>query len=108
MNACASPWIREELEPLLESHNVDIVFSGHNHLYAHTPETSGGITWVTTGGGGGAIDTDMFLWDVGNWPEIETTVHEHHFISVQVDGTLMTVQAIGLFGDVIHEFTISG
>ena len=101
-----APWVRETLEPLLESLDVDIVFNGHNHLYTHTPETAGGITWVTTGGAGGSLDTDFFLWNVGDWPEIETTIHEHHFLSVTVDSAAITVRAIDLDGALLHEFTV--
>ena len=102
-----APWVREQLEPLLESYGVDLVFNGHNHLYAHTPETAGGITFVTTGGGGGAIDTDWFVWDVGNWPEIETTLHQFHFLSVEVSATAMEVTAIGASGAPIHQFSVA-
>jgi hypothetical protein len=102
-----APWIRETLEPMLEGLGVDIVFNGHNHLYAHTPETAGGITWVTTGGAGGDLDTDFFLWDVGDWPEIETTIHEHHFLSVSVASDAMTVSAIDADGVELHSFTVT-
>ena len=102
-----APQVRETLEPLLESLDVDLVFNGHNHLYAHTPETPGGITWVTTGGGGGSLDTDAGIWRVGTWPEIETTIHEHHFLSVRVEGDQMVVRAIGLDGGMLHEFVVS-
>ena len=99
--------MREELEPLLETLDVQLVFNGHNHLYAYTPETSGGITWVTTGGGGGGIDTDSFLWIVGDWPEIETQIHEHHTMLVEVTGTEMTVTAVGLGGGALHTFVVT-
>ena len=102
-----APWVREELEPYLESLDVDVVFNGHNHLYAYTPETDGGITWVTTGGAGGFIDTDNFLWRVGDWPEIAVTRHEHHFLSVRVEGDAMTVTAINIDGQQIDQFTVT-
>ncbi len=102
-----APWIREELEPTLESLDVHIVFNGHNHLYAHTPTTSGGITWVTTGGAGGMLDTDSALWKVGDWPEIATQVHEFHYTRVDVVDDSMTVNAIGLDGSTLHSFSIS-
>lgn len=101
-------WVREDLEPLLESYGVDIVFNGHNHLYAYTPETPGGITWVTTGGGGGSIDTDFFLWRVATWPEIETTIHEHHFLRATLVGDELTVEAVDTAGAIIHSFTVIG
>ena len=102
-----APWVREELEPLLESLDVDIVFNGHNHLYAHSPETAGGITWVTTGGAGGMLDSLSAIWRVRTWPEIDTQISEHHFLRVYVDGDTMTVRAIGMDGGVIHEFTVT-
>ena len=103
-----APWIREDLEPLLESYGVDIVFNGHNHLFAYTPETDGGITWVTTGGGGGMLDTrGLFdIWRVGTWPEITDTIHEHHFLWVTLDADGLWVEAIDLDGDVLFDFEI--
>jgi len=105
-----APWVREELEPLLESHGVDVVFNGHNHLYAHTPETAGGITWITTGGGGGRIDNrGLFdVWRVGNWPQIETTLHVHHFIIATMEGDELLLEAIDLDGEVIHRVWVWG
>ncbi|MDD5308986.1 MAG: metallophosphoesterase [Deltaproteobacteria bacterium] len=101
-----APWIRGQLEPLLESLGVDLVFNGHNHLYAYTPQTPGGITFVTAGGAGGALDTELALWRVGTWPEIETTLHQHHFLSVHATPGALDVTAIGLDGTVIHQFSL--
>ena len=70
------------------------------------PETAGGITWVTTGGAGGDLDTDFFLWEVGDWPEIETTIHEHHFLSVSIASDAMTVSALDAGGVELHSFTV--
>ncbi|MCA9518773.1 MAG: metallophosphoesterase, partial [Myxococcales bacterium] len=109
-NAMEAPWVREDLEPLLESYGVDIVFNGHNHLYAYTPETEGGITWVTTGGAGGAIDTrgPFDIWRVGTWPEIAVTLHEFHFLRATLDGDELHVEAVNVDGAVIHDFTVTG
>jgi hypothetical protein len=105
-NEMEAPWVRNTLEPMLEGLGVDLVFNGHNHLYAHTPQTDGGITWVTTGGGGGDIDTDFSLWKVGDWPEIDITLHVHHFLAVDVSPTTLTVRAIDDSGAAIHQFTV--
>lgn len=102
-----APRVREFLEPLFETLGVDIVFNGHNHLYAHTPETDGGITWVTTGGAGGSLDSLSFIWRVGDWPEIETQISTHHFLYVTVTGGVMEVTAINRDGNPIHEFAIA-
>ncbi|MFO0745186.1 MAG: metallophosphoesterase [Myxococcota bacterium] len=106
-----APWVHDDLEPLLESLGVDLVFNGHNHLYAYTPPiTTGGITWVTTGGGGGMLDTPGFLniWRVGNWPEIKTTISEFHFLQVTVEAGEAFVEAIGTDGSVLHSFYAYG
>ncbi len=105
-NAMERPPVRLTLAPLLESLGVDIVFNGHNHLLAHTPKTAGGTTWITSGGGGGTLDSDSSLWRIAEWPEIETTLHEHHFLSVSVDGAEMAVKAINVEGEEIHSFTV--
>ena len=102
-----APWIREELEPTLEGLNVDIVFNGHNHLFNHTPTTPGGITWVTTGGAGGMLDTDSAIWKVADWPEIETQLHVFHYVRVDVADNVMTVNAIGIDGSTLHSFSLS-
>ena len=87
--------------------DVDIVFNGHNHLYNHTPTTAGGITWVTTGGAGGMLDTDSALWKVADWPEIGTQIHEFHYLRVDVVNSEMTVNAIASDGSTMHSFTLT-
>lgn len=51
------------LAPLYEKHKVDIVFCGHVHLYERTHpvragkvDESGGVVYVTSGGGGGNLE----------------------------------------------------
>ncbi len=102
-----APWVREQLEPMLEAYDVDLIFNGHNHLYAYSPEDVYGVTLVTTGGGGGSIDTDYWMWKVDDWPQIETTIHDFHFLSVDVTPDAMVVTAIGTDGDPIHQFTVT-
>ena len=101
-----APQVRNILEPLFASYNVNIVFNGHNHLYAHTPELPNGITWVTTGGAGGTLDTQSFFWRVGTWPEIDTQISEFHFLHVNVVGSTMSVDAIATNGSILHSFSI--
>ena len=105
-----APYVREQLEPLLEAYGVHVVFNGHNHLYAYTPETPGGITWVTTGGGGGKLDERGFLdvWRVGRWPQIETTIHDFHFLAATLDDDTLFIDAIDIDGEVMHSFAVVG
>lgn len=97
--------VRDLLEPLFDAAGVDLVFNGHNHLYAHTPAGMySNVAWVTTGGGGGAIDTSG--WVTGSWDGIATTLHEHHVLHVEVAGAQAVVRAIGVDGTVLHTFGV--
>ena len=102
-----APQVRNILEPLFASYNVNIVFNGHNHLYAHTPELPNGITWVTTGGAGGTLDTQSSFWRVGTWPEIDTQISEFHFMHVNVVGSTMSLEAVAANGSILHSFSIT-
>ena len=93
------------LEPRLVAHNVDVVFNGHNHLYLHAL-TDDGLTYFTTGGGGGDIDEASSWSRVGEWDEIIKQIHEHHFMSVTVDHGTMTLTAINISGEVIDTVTL--
>jgi predicted phosphodiesterase len=98
-------WVRTLLEPQLAAAGVELVLTGHSHLYAYgPPEGTGGVTWVTTGGGGGMIEpTDSLTRD---WTEITFVEFRHHFLQVTVDGGSMNVSAVADSGEVLHEFTI--
>ena len=97
--------IRDYLEPLFDAFGMDLVLNGHNHLYAYTPPTlPGGVTWVTTGGGGGNIDGEADYCTT--WSEIEFTSFEHHILYVQVDAATVSVEAITADGTVLHSFSL--
>lgn len=96
--------VRDVLEPLFADLGVDVVFNGHNHLYAYTPPGPNGITWVTTGGGGGAIDDEGDF--CRTWDEIDVTAFVHHFLSVHVEDRVMTVRAIDEAGEELHRFEV--
>jgi hypothetical protein len=97
--------VRDYLEPLFEAVGLDLVLNGHNHLYAYTPPIlPGGVTWVTTGGGGGHIDGEADYCT--SWSEIEFTSFEHHILHVRVDETTVTVEAMTADGTVIHSFSL--
>ena len=46
----ADPRLRAQLEPLLVQHGVDVVFQGHQHLYARL-RPQRGVRYIVTGGG---------------------------------------------------------
>ena len=83
--------------PLFQEYGVDMVFSGHDHLYTRmgtyyeggTPPAPGinGVTYIVTGGGG----APLYPTNTNNTPPIDTTAPEFHFLVVQVSGDAIDV-----------------
>lgn len=96
-------WVRDYLDPLLALNGVDLALTGHVHLYAWGPPKSG-VTWVTSGGGGGGLEPPTAL--VRDWPEITETRFRHHFLHATVSGKTMVVRAIADTGEELHRFQI--
>jgi predicted phosphodiesterase len=74
---------------LYEKHHVDIVFNGHIHLYERSrPVRAGkvdrknGILYITSGGGGGALDN---VGPVPQWFKAQVLV-DFHYCYVTIDG----------------------
>ncbi|MBI2552164.1 fibronectin type III domain-containing protein [Candidatus Uhrbacteria bacterium] len=115
--------IQEELTPLLERFNVDLVIVGHNHHYERTyplkykapndPEitstgseytTADGIVYVVTGGGGRSVY--KFGTEKPAWSAVRCECHE--IVRVDVDDAgILTVRAIDIDGNEVDRFTIS-
>jgi len=85
---------QQDLQPLFERTGVDLVISGHNHYY--TRSEVGGISYITTGGGG-----EELYGSVGN-PEVAMLDLSHHFVRLQVNGTTVELTAIRVDGTVIE------
>lgn len=101
------PEVMTWLEPTLDSLDVDLIFNGHNHLFL-TATTDSGLEYITTGGGGGSLDTVGTFNKVQDWDEITTQIHEHHYLTVTVDSGVMSVTAVNIDGNVIHEVSYGG
>jgi len=100
-------WVREDLSPLFEQYNVDIVFSGHSHHYMRSipvrdyVPSSRGVIYVVTGGGGDDLQP------VGNWATYTAYAESaFHFVRVQVDGSVLTLQAVRSNGTIMDTTTI--
>lgn len=100
-------FVRYFLEPLFTTYGLDLVFSGHAHLYSFTPPVGGeGPTWVTTGGGGGGLDrAEDHCY---TWEEITVTHHEHHYLYATFQDGTLTVQAVTGDGAILHSFALEG
>lgn len=79
--------LKEKIAPLFEAYGVNMVFSGHDHIYEHN--IINGVHYIIGGTGGGAIrepGTDQ------NW-----TVHNdsvNGFSKVHIDGSSLNFQYI--------------
>jgi predicted phosphodiesterase len=83
---------------LFERYGVDVVFSGHNHLYEHG--LVNGVHYVVTGGGGGQI---VVGFETRPWSVAGAMVH--HYCRVTVGPERYTVAAIGTDGKVLDTFS---
>jgi len=80
--------------PLFEKYGVDVVLTGHSHIYERfQPLRRAGvpgarpITFITTGGGGAG------LHDVQQHPVLATTAEVHHYCVFAVDAERFSMQA---------------
>ena len=108
-NSPGSVIVRDRIAPILDRHNVSLVFSGHEHSYQRTfpmrggePAYSGpGTVYITTGGGGAA------LYPVPPRPAIAFSQSEHHFVRAVVEGSQLRLTALNAAGRVIDQYTLA-
>ena len=96
--------------PVLEQAGVDIIFTGHDHLYARTlpikegvPEVigEGGTVHVTTGGGGAG----KHFCEPRSYTAI--CLREYHFLDVEiVDDCRLTFEVVGFEAAVLDHFEL--
>ena len=79
--------IRPALEEVLVRNRVDVVFSGHEHLYERV-RPQRGVHYFVSGGGGRS------LYSVHRSDFDEVGVSEHHFMVVEIAGDRMYFEAI--------------
>jgi tartrate-resistant acid phosphatase type 5 len=91
--------VRERWVPLFERHGVDLVLSGHNHLYERSRLR--GIDYVVTGGGGAAL---YGCGDPASWTR--RCVSAHHFLLVQAADTGLRVRAVSASGSILDRFVV--
>ena len=79
---------RHSLVPLFEKHGVDVVFSGHDHVYERS--SAGGVRYVMTGGGGGGARKPHVV--LGS-PYTEAEASAFHHVLVEADGRELRLAA---------------
>ena len=111
------PDLRQHLVPVLEQHGVDLVFSGHDHIYhrsypmagdaavdaAQDPDyvDPGGAVYIVNGGGGKSLHVAT--------PQPFTAFTEavFHFVVVDVSGPSLTLRAIRRDGTEMDRMTVT-
>jgi len=90
-----------QLRSLYETYGVDLVFNGHVHNYERTMpvyqgqiDTEKGVTYITTGGGGGKLDETTVS---RTWFMAETK-SRHHYIKMKIWGHTLSLEAIDSTG----------
>lgn len=105
--------IRRTFVPILDKYHADIVFTGHDHVYARTyplrsnavvANPSQGTIYVATGRSGTKIYKDTLA---RNWNEFfYNPLDEPNYITVELQGNMLTVKALTQSGSLIDTWTI--
>jgi plastocyanin len=96
---------RTYLHPVFRDENVDCAFGGHNHAYARYLPV-GGVTYVTSGGGGAALSGPTYTPWAG--ATLAHYANVHHYLAVDVEEEVAAVRAVDITGDVIDWVTLGG
>lgn len=106
-NHKGSQAVLAKLVPLLEKHGVQLVFNGHNHSYERYHPlrggviTAGGVTYVTTGGGG------AHRYPIGSSPLLAAGSERYHFVQAEADPCTLRIEAIDDDGEVIDRHALT-
>ena len=93
--------LRVVLEPLFVTYGVTVVFSGHDHIYERiTPQK--GITYFVEGAGGQLRKGDS----VRSPMMAKVFDQDQSFMLVEIDGDLLSFQAISRTGVIVDSGTI--
>ena len=99
--------VRQALVPIFERYGVQLVISGHDHVYERSIPwrefVAGGgfVTYVVSGGGGAPT------YGAGIGPWTAASLAAHHYVRVTADGCLLRGEAVGLTGSVFDTFQIN-
>ena len=93
-------WVQNDWVPLFTQKNVDIVIGGHMHAYQRG--ATNGVTYVVSGGGGGAIDTER----VAFWPFVQVEFNQYHFDIMEVSGSTLSWETYNVNNQLLDMFSL--
>lgn len=101
-------WGRDIWPDLFLKNKIDIVFTGHSHLYERfypvRPAISDddfAVTYITTGGAGAGL-----YESVKNKSILAVSESVNHFVDVKIDGNTLNMTTIKMDGSILDEFEI--
>ncbi len=87
---------KEQLEPILARHRVDLYLSGHEHHYERT-QPRNGVTYIVSGGAGKSPRRTA----PRQLPDRAAVLSKNHFLSFEITPRGLAFQAIGPQGEVL-------
>ena len=90
--------IRKAFAKILTDHKVDLVLTGHEHLYERFRIAN--VNYIVSGGGGGRLN---YFWN--NVKSLEQAA-VHHFLSFEVTADKLEMKAIDIDGKVIDTLAL--
>jgi hypothetical protein len=106
--------IQAAFGPIIDKYHADVVFTAHDHVYAHTyplyggmavGSPSGGTIYVATGRSGSKTYSDSIAKDWNNF--FYNPLGEPNYLTVEVEGGLLTVKAFRQSGRLIDAWSIA-
>ncbi|MCE5286273.1 MAG: metallophosphoesterase family protein [Pelosinus sp.] len=106
--------IRKAFAPILEKYHADVVFTAHDHVYAHTYPLYGGeavnspangTVYVATGRSGSKIYSNSIEREWNNF--FYNPLNEPNYLTAEIKGNLLTVKAFHQSGELIDEWSIT-
>lgn len=97
----STPGLADKLHGLFVRNGVDLVLTGHDHVYSLSEEKEG-LRYVVTGGGGARS------YGCKDSPDIELCVSRFHFLYVRAGADSIKAKAVAETGEVFHRFETAG
>jgi hypothetical protein len=102
-------WGKVVWPDLFQQYKVDVVFSGHSHLYERFwplkpvmgNDTAWAVSYITTGGAGAS------LYEASPSPSLAYTKSINHFLKVTLDKGDISIKAIGVKGETLDSVSWS-